>query len=123
MKLPNEDEFDVTIHRILTRKQTNLTKCNPQIYKFLPQSSPFDYLDKHTTLFYPITLRAVRFKITEDTYETIITNLDAEKFSPMKIKELCHLRWGIETSFRANQFSFKKGGAHHSGNICKTCYV
>jgi len=105
INLPNEDEFDVNIHRILTRKQTILIKCNPEIYKYLPQSSPFDYLDKHTNMFYPITLRAVRFKISEDTYETIITNLDAEKFSPMKIKELYHLRWGIETSFRELKYA------------------
>lgn len=105
MKLPDEDEFDITIHRILTRKQTNLTKCNPEIYKFLPQNSTFDYLDKNTNMFYPITVRAVRFKITEDTYETIITNLAAEKFSPMKIKELYHLRWGIETSFRELKYA------------------
>ena len=31
MKLPDKDEFDINIHRILTRKQTNLTKCNPEI--------------------------------------------------------------------------------------------
>jgi hypothetical protein len=105
MKLPDEDEFDVIIHKIITRKQTNLTKSNPQIYKFLPQSSTFDYLDKHTNMFYPITLRVVRFKITEDTYETIITNLDSEKFSPNKIKELYHLRWGIETSFRELKYA------------------
>lgn len=105
LELPEEDEFDVDIHRILTLKQTNVTKSNPGLYKFLPQSSIFDYLDKHTNSFYPITFRVVRFKISEDAYETIITNLDSERLPPEKIKELYHLRWGIETSFRELKYA------------------
>jgi hypothetical protein len=105
LKLPDEDEFDVNIHRILTRKQTNKTKSKPEIYKFLPQNVTFDYLDKHINMFYPITFRVVRFKISDDAYETIITNLDSDKFIPEKIKELYHLRWGIETSFRELKYA------------------
>lgn len=105
LKLPDEDEFDVNIHRILTRKQTKVTKNNPELYKFLPQNSTFDYLDKHINMFYPITFRVVRFKISDDAYETIITNLNSEKFPPEKIKELYHLRWGIETSFRELKYA------------------
>lgn len=105
MTLPDGDEFDVITHRILTRNQTNLTKKNPEIYKFLPQNSTFDYLDKHKNMFYPMTFRVVRFKITEDSYETIITNLDSKEFLPKKIKELYHLRWGIETSFRELKYA------------------
>jgi len=105
LKLPHEDEFDVNIHRILTRKQTKVTKSNPELFRFLPQNSTFDYLDKHTNIFYPITFRVVRFKIADAAYETIITNLDQDKFSPKKIKELYHLRWGIETSFRELKYA------------------
>ena len=105
LKLPDEDEFDVNIHRILTRKQTKVTKSNPELYKFLPINSTFDYLDLKINMFYPITFRVVRFKISEDAYETIITNLDPEKFPPEKIKELYHLRWGIETSFRELKYA------------------
>ena len=71
----------------------------------MPQNSTFDYLDLHTNMFYPITFRVVRFKITDNTYETIITNLDSDKFPPKKIKELYHLRWGIETSFRELKYA------------------
>ena len=97
LKFPDEDEFDVTVNIILTKKQTKETKSNPEIYKFVPKTSTFDYLDLHIKKFYPITFRVVRFKITDDTYETIITNLDSGKFLPKKIKELYHLRWGIMT--------------------------
>lgn len=48
----------------------------------------------------PMTLRVVRFKIREDTYETIVTSLDRFQFPLAEIKKLYHMRWGIETSFR-----------------------
>jgi len=104
LKLPDE-EFDVNINLILTKKQTNETKDNPAIYKFVPKTSTFDYLDLHINMFYPITFRVVRFKIADDAYESIITNLDPVKFPPEKIKELYHLRWGIETSFRELKYA------------------
>ena len=47
----------------------------------------------------------MRFKISDNTYETIITNLDANEFSADKIKELYHMRWGIETSFRELKYA------------------
>ena len=105
LKLPKADEFDVNIYKILTRKQTNEVKSNPELFKFVPNKSTFDYLDLHTNMFYPISFRVVRFKISDDAYETIITNLDPEKFPPEKIKELYHLRWGIETSFRELKYA------------------
>jgi len=105
LKLPNTDEFDINISKILTRKQTKETRSNPELYKFLPSTGTFDYLDQHINKFYPITFRVVRFKISDDAYETIITNLDSEQFPPDKIKELYQLRWGIETSFRELKYA------------------
>ena len=67
---------------------------------------------------YSLTIRIVRFKITDDTYETIATSLPREKFPLMMIKHLYHLRWGIETSFRelkyaigVTNFHAKKGSS------------
>ena len=47
-----------------------------------------------------ISIRIVRFKITEETYETIFTSLPRDKFSIEDIKKLYGMRWGVETSFR-----------------------
>lgn len=105
LDLPIEDSFDFQLSMILTRKQTNAVKANPSLYKFLPNVSTFDYLDLKVNKFYPISLRIVRFPISETTYETIITNLDKEEFPSCKIKELYHMRWGIETSFRELKYS------------------
>ena len=88
------------VHKCLTRKQTNEVKVHPEKYHFLPKNSPFDFLNLYTNLFYDMDFRVVRFKLSEDAYECIITNLDRENFPPEKIKELYHMRWGIENSFR-----------------------
>lgn len=94
------DGYDESFNLILTRKQTKEIQSNPQIYKFLSTNARFDYFELNDRLFYDLSFRVVRFKLTEDTYETLITNLDREEFSPERLKELYHKRWRIETSFR-----------------------
>mgnify|MGYP000919710833 CR=1 FL=1 len=47
-----------------------------------------------------LNFRIVRFKISDTTYETIMTSLPRDKFSIEDIKKLYAMRWGIETSFR-----------------------
>lgn len=105
LKLPDAEEFDVSIDIILTRKQTNDIKANPQIYRFVPHTNTFDYWDTHEKAFYPISFRAVRFCVTADTYECVITNLPAEEFPPEELKKLYNMRWGIETSFRELKYA------------------
>lgn len=41
----------------------------------------------------------VRFKITDDTYETVVTNLEPYKFPAKELKKLYNMPRGIETSF------------------------
>ena len=52
-----------------------------------------------------MSLRIVRFKITDDTYETIVTSLNRFEFPLSEIKTLYHRRWGIETSFRELKYA------------------
>lgn len=100
LKLPSCEVFDEMITLKLTRRQTNKIKANSKLYKFMPKNSKFDYLEFKSPNFYKISFRVVRFPISDNTYETIITNLDEEAFGIDMIKELYHMRWGIETSFR-----------------------
>lgn len=104
-ELPKQEEFDIIVNTSLTRKQTNEVKENTSKYKILTRKSTFDYLDLHTNVFYPISFRIVRFKLSEHSYECIVTNLDKEEFPATRIKELYHLRWGIETSFRELKYA------------------
>lgn len=104
-QLPPDGEFDVRIQQTLTRKQTNEVKAHPEIYHVIPTNSTFDFLDLRINKFYPISFRVVRFKITEDSYETVITNLNESEFPPYELKELYSKRWGVETSFRELKYS------------------
>ena len=108
---PDTDEFDIDVSRILTIKQTNEIRKNPQIYKFIPANQRFDYLSKDKP-FYDFQCRTVRIKITEDTYECIITSLDRDEFSMEDIKELYNKRWGIETSFRQVKYAIGLHALH-----------
>ena len=91
-------EFDMHVRRTLTTKQTNEIKAHPEIYKFVPKNQRFDFFDGSPS--FDFECRVVRFKISDDTYESIITNLDESEFNIQDIKELYHLRWEIETSYR-----------------------
>ena len=105
-KLPaNQESFDETVTIILTRKQTKDVKANPEKYRFLPVNSTFDFLDLYSRQFYELKLRILRFPISETAYEYIVTNLPPEEFSLDDIKELYHMRWGIETSFRELKYA------------------
>jgi hypothetical protein len=106
------------VHLILTRKQTKDVKANPEIYKFMPSTSTLDFFDSRENEFYPISFRIVRFKISDDSYETIITNLAHSEFSSSEIKELYHMRWGIETSFRELKYAIGLTSFHAKKTDC-----
>lgn len=108
---PDTDEFDIDVLRILTIKQTNEIKANPQLYKFISATQLFDYLSKEKT-FYDFQCRIARIKITENTYECIVINLDRDEFSMEDIKELYNKRWGIETSFRQVKYAIGLHALH-----------
>ena len=71
----------------------------------MPSNQKFDYLPVGDKDNYPISFRVVRFAISEDSYEVIITNLSEKEFTPERIKEIYHMRWGIETSFRELKYA------------------
>lgn len=105
LRLPSGGEFDICVQRTLTRRQTKDVKAQPDVYRFLPNNSRFDFLDLHTNKTYPIAFRIARFKIAEDSYETVITNLNQSNFPPEELKMLYNMRWGIETSFRELKYA------------------
>lgn len=107
-----DDEFDVEVTRLLSRRSTNQIKNHPETYKYMPRNQKFDYLNEDLKVPYEFHARIVRFKITEDTYECIVTNLSREEFSKEELKELYHKRWGIETSFRELKYAINLSALH-----------
>lgn len=111
--MPDSDEFDESFSLSLTRKQTNEMKQllkDRNAYRFVPSSSTFDYLPAKNRKRIPVppyvlSFRIVRFKISDDSYETVVTNLDSGSFPAPELKKLYHMRWGIETSFRELKYT------------------
>lgn len=107
--LPGTESFDAQVQLTLTRKRTAAAKEIPN-YKFIQPNGTFDYLVEND--YYPITLRVVRFPITADTFECVITNLPENDFPPDELKKLYGMRWGIETSFRELKYSIGLSSFH-----------
>ena len=121
LKLPQSDEIDENVTLFLTRKQNTVRKQN---LKVLPSKCVFDYLPatckKHISVTpYELKFRVVRFKLTENTYEVLITNLDKEEFNVDELKKLYAMRWGIETSFRDLKYTIGLSYPHSK----KTEYI
>ena len=104
------NSFVKVVRRTLTTKQTNEIKAHPEIYKFVPKNQRFDFFDGSP--YFDFECRVVRFKISDDTYESIITNLDESEFNIQDIKELYHLRWEIETSYRELKYHLDLNTLH-----------
>ena len=106
-----DSEFDLDVDTILTTKLT-VVKANPDKYRYLSSASIFDFISKDNP-YYPVKYRAVRFKIdSAEEYESVITNLDKDKFPADEIKKLYNLRWGIEISFRHLKYSADLSAIH-----------
>lgn len=113
LDLPDTDSFDLAIDLALTRtknKETSGLFNDRNHFRFLPSTSTFDFLPKGKPsneggTFYLLPFRIVRFKITEESYETVVTNLPKDSFPPAQLKELYNMRWGIETSFRELKYT------------------
>lgn len=98
----NLKEMDCRLERILTRTRSKKKRSRPQMqdrYRHICQTVPMDYIDEKRSE-YDITLRIVRFEISSGCFENIITNLPEHEFDFEDFRELYHLRWNEENSFR-----------------------
>ena len=126
LELPASNEFDEKISLKLTRRQNKDTKellKDKNHYRFIPSAVTFDYLPiksrKHDPVeFYEIKFRIVRFKVTDNLYETVLTNLDQNNYPSEKLKELYASRWGIETSFRDLKYTVGMLDFHSKKVMC-----
>lgn len=87
------------------------TKENPQKYKRVRQGTTFDFFTEKCTE-YEMAFRVVKVKITEELTEILFTNLPKEEFSFKELKELYHMRWGIETAFSQVKYALGAVALH-----------
>lgn len=99
-ELDQEVEFEITTSQTKEDKENNriFIKTGSKTGKKLSPKTRVGRWDFCSP--YKMRLRIVRFLLDSGEYETIATSLPRERFSTDDIKELYHMRWGIETSFR-----------------------
>lgn len=108
-KLPMK-ELDMDISFTLTTTQTKADKENGYIYIQTAKSNAKKYSAKTRmrrwdfSSPYHMTLRIIRFQLNTGEYETLATSLP-RSITAEEIKELYHLRWNEETSFRELKYA------------------
>lgn len=98
-----QEEFDVTIDRIVTRSFSKKKRSHPDqpaLYRVVDKKTAFDYMEPGASEEYHLRLRVVKVKLKKGLYEYLVTNLTEEEFPKEELRTLYHIRWGMETSFR-----------------------
>lgn len=100
--LDNIRQLDYHVERILSRSQSKKKRLHPEQeeqYRFVCKNVPMDYITQgHPE--YRLSLRIIRIELSDSCYENLITNLPELDFDFNDLKDLYHLRWDEETSFR-----------------------
>lgn len=99
ISIPKTDEFDYIQDRIFVHRMKKAYKEHPDKYQVTHKTMSPYFLNKETHE-YPLAFRVVRLKLDNGSYECLLTNLPQDQFDLNALKEIYHMRWGIETSFR-----------------------
>ena len=117
-------ELDCEIGFTITTTQTKEDKEKRYIFLQVPKKSKPGAKTRRGRWDFPspyqMKLRIVRFQLETGEFETIATSLP-RTFTLEDIRELYHLRWGIETSFRDLKITLlgeKVYGKDSSGIAC-----
>ena len=100
--LDGVNALDHHLDRILSRSRSKKNRLHPALaeqYRFVCRDVPLDYITQDQSE-YRLSLRIIRIELSEGCYENLITNLPDLDFDLDDFKDLYHLRWGEETSFR-----------------------
>ena len=97
---PESDTY-IDVNVTLVRSHSKKIHVDAERYKrFVDKDTSFDYIEYGSDETYDISFRVVRFPLSDDTYECLVTNLPREEFDIQKLKLLYFARWKIESSFR-----------------------
>ena len=97
-------ELDCDVSFTITTTQKNSDKANANyVFLQMPKKSKTNAKTSRRRWdfgnYYPMKFRICRFLLDNGEFETVATSLP-RSFDLATVKELYHLRWGIETSFR-----------------------
>jgi len=121
--VPKKCEFDIEYERKFTRQKRKCYLEHNEHYVSIRHDYDLDFFTPEHDM-YPMKFRLVRIKLdqtdkesSDDGYVCFVTNLPKDKFSMEELKFLYHLRWEIETSFRALKYCLKLNFFHSRKEI------
>lgn len=110
---PEEDSFDIRVNVTLVRSHKRKIAVKKEFYRrYVDVNATFDYLAYGSADTYDLSFRIVRFPISEDSCECIVTNLPGDEFPPEKITLIYFARWSIEGSFRKLKYTIGLSNFH-----------
>ena len=111
--LPDSEEFDIDMSFDLTRSQRKKYKEHPERYKYLPVKTQFDFIDPNDkNSIFTIHFRMVKIKLSDNSYEYLLTNLPREDFAIDDMKYLYWKRWKIETAIDKYKYDISAVNFH-----------
>lgn len=112
-EFPDTDSFDIQVNVTLVRSHKKKIVVEEGFYKrYVDAATAFDYVAYGSQDTYNLSFRIVRFPISDDSYECIVTNLPSDEFPPEQLKLLYHARWSIEGSFRKLKYTIGLSNFH-----------
>lgn len=99
ISVPDTKQFDFIHDKIFVHRMKNAYKEKPERYQVVHKTKSQYFLNREVHE-YPMKFRVVRFQLDNGSYECLLTNLPQNQFDTNALKEIYHMRWGIETSFR-----------------------
>ena len=98
---PDLNEFDIRIKRFVTRSRSKISQSfDPSVYLYIHPKKNFRSLLPDSNDLYYMNIRVTRIKLSDGSYECLVSNLPMSEFTSDDLKDIYHARWNIETSFR-----------------------
>lgn len=110
--LPQCDFFDEKVCISIVRSNSNKVGDTPGIKRFIGKDISFDFVEYGSLDSYTISFRVVRFPLSDNSYECLVTNLPVEDFPLEEIKRLYFRRWGLESAFRKLKYTIGMNNFH-----------
>lgn len=115
---PASDECDFRIKWDFVYSGRKAYREKYKYHKQVKKPNSIKVMEKNKLEHYLLNIRIVRVEISENHYETLITNLSETEFNPDELKDLYNQRWGIETSFRKLKYTIGLSNLHSKGRDC-----
>lgn len=92
---PANDTFDIPVTVTLVRSHSKKLSETEGYVRFIDREASFDYIEYGSLDTYKLTFRIVRLKLSDNSYECLVTNLPEDEFNIDNLKDLYYRRWSI----------------------------